>query len=102
MRGQEGTQLIQVPVRRLTADIAQSGPAFFVPSGAVVEVSPLSANANDAFFSMVGADAAKAGTLRTKITSTGLPRRVTVRNLADIWTYSGTIGEGLLFSVLYP
>lgn len=92
--------LYQCPVKRLTADRAEPGPGFEVPDGAVVEISRLPGNAASAYYSTTSAEAAKAGGPRDEITATGLPRRVTVRNLADIFIYSGTIGEGLQLTVL--
>jgi hypothetical protein len=95
-----GTVTLDVPVKRQTPDRAVSGPGYEVPEGGIVEISPLSNNTVDVFFSTVGPDAVTGTGARTKLITTALPRRVRVRNLSDIWVYSANVGEGVNMTVL--
>jgi hypothetical protein len=93
----------QVPVRRETADRAVRGPAYPVPRGAIVEVSPSGTiagadNTQNAFVSIVGPEAAQRGP-RVILTPTGNPRQVKVENLAEVWVYSTVVGEGALITL---
>lgn len=92
-----GTGTEEIQILRQTADRAVNGPAYEVASNEAVFVSP-AVNLADCYYSLNGPDQAKVGP-RSRVKNTDNPKQVFVRNLSQIWVYSGTVGEGLSVSV---
>jgi len=86
-------------VERKTADRATNGPDYNILPGWQVFVKAKPTNTVNASVSTRSPEHAKAGKAIV-FTASGVPQRVSVRNLNELWVYSTVVGEGVEISVL--
>jgi hypothetical protein len=93
-----GRALWEIPVVVPAAGSPVNAPAFPILRDYVVEVAPIPGNANPAFYSNVGRQAAINGP-RAVVAATAIPRTIDVHDLSELWINATTNGEGVQFTI---